>query len=206
MKIKTARGLAIAACIGLLAVGRVAQAEGDAEEGKRKFYTCLGCHGIVGQSNSYPAYHVPRLGGQDAAYVISALKAYRDGSRKHGSMEGNSLTLSDKDLQDLAAYISRFRLVSEDNAITGNADAGKSKAAACGACHGEDGNSESPGNPKLARQYETYLIKVLNEYKAGTRKNAIMNGMAASLSEQDIKDLSAYYASQKKGVRVMSDD
>jgi cytochrome c553 len=205
MKIKNVWKIAAAGiCLGLS--GQAVQAAGDAQEGKKKFYTCVGCHGIQGYSNAFPTYAVPKLGGQYADYVVSALKAYQNGSRKHGSMEGNSAGLSEQDFQDIAAYVSRFRSITEDNPVTGNVAAGKSKAQTCGSCHGEEGNSQDPNNPRLAGQYESYLVKTLREYKEGIRKNAIMNGMAASLSEQDIQDIAAYYASQKKGLKVVQDD
>lgn len=77
----------------------------------------------------------------------------------------------------------------------GNAAAGKTKAAACEACHGSDGNGIAPNYPALAGQYRDYLVQVLHEYKDGQRTNAIMNGMAAPLSEQDIQDVAAYFSS-----------
>jgi cytochrome c553 len=95
-------------------------------------------------------------------------------------------------------------------AITGSAsaagspEAGKAKAAPCAACHGADGNSAAPNFPKLAGQHPNYLVKQLLDYKSGLRKNEIMNGMAAPLSEQDIEDLAAYYASQQLKVGVAS--
>jgi cytochrome c553 len=78
----------------------------------------------------------------------------------------------------------------------GDAAAGKTKSATCAACHGPDGNSPTPAFPKIAGQHEGYLVKQLMEYKSGERVNATMNGMAAALSEQDMADLAAYYASQ----------
>jgi len=77
----------------------------------------------------------------------------------------------------------------------GNAAAGKTKAAACAACHGTDGNGIAPNYPALAGQYPDYLEQVLHEYKDGQRTNAIMNGMASPLSDQDIDDLAAYFSS-----------
>lgn len=82
-------------------------------------------------------------------------------------------------------------------AQAGDAAAGKQKSQACAACHGPDGNSPSALYPHLAGQYETYLLRALKDYKSGARKNAIMAGMVAALSEQDLEDLAAYYASQK---------
>ncbi len=78
----------------------------------------------------------------------------------------------------------------------GNADAGKGKAAACGACHGADGNSLVPNFPKLAGQHAAYLSKQLADFKSGAREDATMAPLAAPLSEQDIADLAAYFASQ----------
>jgi len=78
----------------------------------------------------------------------------------------------------------------------GSADAGKGKAAACGACHGADGNSLVPNFPKLAGQHAVYLSKQLADFKSGARKDATMAPMAAPLSEQDIEDLAAFFASQ----------
>lgn len=78
----------------------------------------------------------------------------------------------------------------------GNVDAGKTKSATCAACHGDDGNSPSNLYPKLAGQHATYLEKQLQQFKNGERANPIMMGMAAILSEEDMQDLAAYYASQ----------
>lgn len=78
----------------------------------------------------------------------------------------------------------------------GDAAAGESKAAACAACHGAGGNSTNPEWPKLAGQHPKYLEKQLNDFKAGRRVNALMSGMAAPLSEQDMGDLAAYYATK----------
>lgn len=81
-------------------------------------------------------------------------------------------------------------------AAPGNAEAGQSKAAACAACHGMDGNSQDPQYPKLAGQHERYIARHLALFKSGGRENAIMLGFAAVLSPQDMRDIGAYYASQ----------
>jgi cytochrome c553 len=80
-------------------------------------------------------------------------------------------------------------------AASGNAAEGAKKAAACEACHGKDGNGIAPNYPALAGQYQDYLEQALHEYKNGRRTNAIMNGMAAPLSDQDIEDLAAHFSS-----------
>ena len=83
-------------------------------------------------------------------------------------------------------------------AMAGNAEAGKTKAAACGGCHGMDGNSMIPAYPKLAGQNEAYIVKQIKDFKANsTRQNAIMLGMVAALSDEDAADIGAYFQSQK---------
>lgn len=84
----------------------------------------------------------------------------------------------------------------------GDAENGKALSATCAACHGADGNSTIPTNPILAGQYESYLIRALSDYKSGDRSNAIMAGFAAGLSEQDIKDLAAYFSSQESTLTI----
>lgn len=80
----------------------------------------------------------------------------------------------------------------------GDAKAGKARAIVCAACHGVDGNGgANPAWPKLAGQVPEYLVNQLMHFKSGARKNPIMGGMAATLSEQDMKNVAAYFASQK---------
>lgn len=79
----------------------------------------------------------------------------------------------------------------------GNAETGKAKSAACAGCHGADGNSTTAMFPKLADQHEDYLYHSLKAYKGGQRKNPIMIGQVASLSDQDMEDLAAFFAGQK---------
>lgn len=78
-----------------------------------------------------------------------------------------------------------------------DAAAGRAKAAACGACHGADGNSVAPEWPRLAGQVPQYLTKQLRDFKAGRRNDQTMGPMAQSLREQDIEDLAAYFSTQK---------
>lgn len=86
--------------------------------------------------------------------------------------------------------------VSGPVSAAGDAAAGKAKSASCVACHGTDGNSMNPEWPTLAGQHPGYIAKQLRNFKAGERSNALMSPMAAPLSEQDMEDLAAYYASQ----------
>ena len=86
----------------------------------------------------------------------------------------------------------------------GDAAAGQEKAKVCEACHGATGKSVDPNYPNLAGQHTDYLEKALGDYRSGRRPNPIMAGMASTLSDQDIEDLAAWYASQE-GLRDLSD-
>ena len=88
-------------------------------------------------------------------------------------------------------------------AAKGDAGSGKEKATVCEACHGLDGKSVDPSYPNLAGQYESYLQKALGDYRSGRRTNPIMAGFAGPLSDQDIKDLAAWYSTQE-GLKDLS--
>lgn len=88
----------------------------------------------------------------------------------------------------------------------GDAAAGKAKSAACAGCHGVDGNSANPDWPKLAGQGAKYIVKQLQNFKDGTRKNATMAPMAMGLSDQDMADLAAFYSSQSTAQGAASED
>jgi cytochrome c553 len=79
----------------------------------------------------------------------------------------------------------------------GDAEAGKTKSAICAACHGADGNSNNAAWPSLAGQHASYIYKQLKDFKEGRRNNASMTGMVALINDADMKDLAAYYESQK---------
>lgn len=88
-----------------LASGAATAVEGSAEAASDKLSMCQGCHGIPGYRTAFPeVYPVPLLGGQHADYIVSSLKAYRDGTRSHPSMQAIARSLSDQDMADLAAY------------------------------------------------------------------------------------------------------
>ena len=81
---------------------------GDPVKGREMTRMCEGCHGIVGWRTAYPeVYHVPKLGGQHAAYIVQALHEYRNGERSHPSMQAIAGSLSDQDMANLAAYYSQ---------------------------------------------------------------------------------------------------
>jgi cytochrome c553 len=103
MKIRNA--IMMGAAASLLAISAAALADGDAAAGKQNTAMCQGCHGIPGYHTAFPAvYHVPKLGGQHASYLVKALQAYKSGERSHPSMKAIAAGLSDKDMADLAAY------------------------------------------------------------------------------------------------------
>lgn len=87
----------------------------------------------------------------------------------------------------------------------GDAKAGQTKAGACAACHGLDGNSADPQFPKLAGQHERFIWRQLQLFKTGERVNPIMQGMAAPLTQQDMRDLGAYFATLKAKAGVADD-
>ena len=77
--------------------------------GKDKAETCLGCHAIEGYNNVYPTYKVPKVAGQNADYIISALKAYRNKDRVHETMHANASALTDQDIIDIAKYFESLK-------------------------------------------------------------------------------------------------
>jgi cytochrome c553 len=103
-------------------------------------------------------------------------------------------------MRELAAAVSMCTLAAACMAAwaEGNAEAGRQKSAACAACHGIDGNSTNPQWPKLAGQHALYLETAIRAYRAGIRENPLMQPMAEGLSDEDIRDLAAYYSSQQQ--------
>jgi len=115
----------LAACLALalaLPFGAAAQAEpqpesaaspatttGNAEAGRVLAYTCQGCHGITGYKNAYPNYRVPKIGGQSAQYLTQALTEYREGKRKHPTMQAQAQSFSAQDIADISAYLSSLK-------------------------------------------------------------------------------------------------
>lgn len=178
-------------------------AKGNPAAGAVKAETCFGCHAAPNYFNVYPSYHVPKLGGQRPEYIVEALKAYQDGLRDHGTMQANAANLSEQDMLDIAAYLATMPTESVNTDVPAPAAAGLDKLAICTGCHGPTGISTMvpiPGSivPHLAGQYADYLAITLRNYRSGDRKNAVMAGMAASLTDADIASLSAYYASQER--------
>jgi cytochrome c553 len=170
-----------------------ALAEGDLEAGKGLAYSCLGCHGIDGYRNAYPSYRVPKLGGQKAAYLVVALNGYRENTREHPTMTGQASSLSDQDIENVAAYLASID--GDTVAAGGSKGVSFDKAQACAACHGNNGISVNAMWPTLAGQHEDYLVRALTSYRDGTRTDPVMSVQAGLIAEDDVEVIAKYFAS-----------
>lgn len=103
------RFLMTAAGFALALATLPAAAAGDAANGKKLFYTCTGCHGIEDYKNAYPTYRVPKVGGQNEAYLVAALNSYSKGERHHPTMQAQAESFSEQEIADIAAYLSSLK-------------------------------------------------------------------------------------------------
>jgi cytochrome c553 len=174
-----------------------ANAPGDAHRGKQLSYTCLGCHGIDGYKNAYPDYSVPELEGQHPEYLAAALHGYRDGDRSHITMHSQASTLSDQDITDISVYLAGKPLATSGKPPEGTVPQG---GALCVSCHGQNGVAIAGIYPSLAGQHEDYLVRAVEEYQKGGRKNPIMKQMAANLKDEDIRAIAHYFSIQRPGL------
>ena len=172
----------------------------DLAHGKALAYTCMGCHGVAGYRNAYPNYSVPKLEGQHPEYIIASLQAYRAGQRSHATMAAQAASLSDQDMADVAAYLAGKPLTDVPRAMP--VAAPPPAVAVCAACHGPGGVAVVPMYPNLAGQHGDYLAREIAEYKHGGRKNPVMTGLAATIRDEDVTALAAYYASLKPALRT----
>lgn len=180
----------IAACTALSA-----SAEADPKQGEVLAYTCHGCHGVPAYRNAYPNYSVPKLGGQNAEYIVAALAAYASGDRPHQTMHAQAATLNKEDRANIAAYLQTAQAVQSNGQVVGTPPAATQT---CVACHGADGaKSVTPDHPVLAGQHADYLLHALKEYKSGKRKNPIMAGIIAGVDEKDFPAIARFFAAQK---------
>jgi cytochrome c553 len=185
--------LVAALLLATILFAQPALADVDVEAGKQLGYSCLGCHGIDGYRNAYPSYRVPKLGGQKAAYLVIALKGYREDMRAHPTMTGQASSLSDQDIENVAAYLASIG--ADTVAAGGSKNASFEKAEACTACHGNNGVSVNAMWPTLAGQHEDYLVRALNSYRDGSRNEPVMSAQAALIAEDDVALLAKYFAS-----------
>ncbi|MFN3617601.1 MAG: c-type cytochrome [Aquabacterium sp.] len=199
-------GCLIAACFASAALAQDAPV-GDPVAGKQKSAMCIGCHGIVGYKSSFPEiYNVPKISGQTAPYLSAALTAYRKGDRKHPTMRGIAISLTDQDIADLSAF---YATHGADQRASGPAAAPKPSAEVqallsrgnCMACHGENMNKPiDPSYPKLAGQPADYLYAALRSYQVEGnphigRANAIMQGQVKAFTPAELKAMARYIAS-----------
>ena len=175
-------------------------AGGDAVKGAGKAAMCIGCHGIVGYQATFPEVHkVPMIAGQNAKYIVAALQGYAKGDRKHPTMRGIAVSLSEQDMADLGAYYE----AQGKNVGTGAPAALakevpaalKDRMAACVACHGANFSTPiDPSYPKLAGQHADYLAAALRAYQ--TDGNAYVGRANASMRGQVVQEANG----QKKHV------
>ncbi len=176
--------------------GVVAKVAGDAAAGSKKHAgSCASCHGAAGIS---PNDTWPNLAGQNAAYLVRILGAYKSGDQTDVMMSPIAKTLTDADVQNLAAYYAGLSCKAPPGETSkGDAAAGKALAAKnCAACHGETGIGSNPAWPNLAGQRAGYLVNVLKAFRGGLRKDPLMAGVVRGLSDADIDNLAAFYAAQ----------
>ena len=190
-----------------LGVTGVAQAAGtalvgDAAAGQAKTAVCAACHGPDGNSK---APNFPKLAGQGDRYLVKQLHEIKDGKRNVLEMTGLLTNLNDQDLADIAAYYSSQKstvgaadpeLVKRGEALFRGGDLEKGMPA-CTGCHSPDGQGLAvAGFPHLGGQHASYIEKQLTDFREGNRTNdgdtMVMRGIAAKLSNKDIKALASY--------------
>ncbi|MCU0763713.1 MAG: c-type cytochrome [Hydrogenophaga sp.] len=197
----------LVALAGALSFMPAAQAQ-DAAAGEKKAASCIGCHGIKGYQASFPEVHrVPMISGQNAKYIVASLQAYKKGERRHPTMRGIAITLTDTDMADLAAFYeqhgaSMIKPVAETPAAPPTPEVAALLAkGACATCHGVNYNKPiDPGYPKIAGQHADYLYVALRAYtvtgnaKVG-RSNAIMAAQVKQFKPAELKAMAQYIGS-----------
>jgi cytochrome c553 len=170
--------------------------DGGTPLAKEVLAPCAKCHGETGISNT-PI--TPSLAGQDAAYMLDALRAYKDGTRDDDAMSPKARKLDDVEMKNFAAYYAGLdpRPVDIPKPLSPDDWAEK-----CDRCHGVNGNSARPEVPALAAQRQDYLEAALRKYQSGARKSLAMAAMSSVLTEDDIVGIAAHYARQKPRAAV----
>jgi cytochrome c553 len=158
---------------------------------------CKGCHGLNGGGLA-PA--IPHLAAQSEAYLVAALREYKEGKRTHAALRDLTGHMSDADFRNVAAYFAGLPPIASSPGKTAHPELpyerGKSLSAPCSKCHGADGNSTTPGVPSLAGQQPRYFALAIQEYLNGERKKPPMHSMLPGLSKADMDSLALYFASQ----------
>lgn len=167
-------------------------AVGNAAAGRGKIAPCAGCHGPQGIST--PGLIGPTLAGQNRAYLVAALTAYRSGARKNPIMSGMASALRDPDIQDIAAFFSTQKCAAGTATADQIAAAGNAGAAMCTSCHGANGLPTSDAWPNLVGQSKDYLQNALKAYASGDRSHVVMSAVAKGLGDAEVAKIAAYYS------------
>jgi cytochrome c553 len=185
----------------------------DVQRGSTKVQMCIGCHGIVGYQADFPqVYKVPKIAGQDAKYIASALTAYRSGDRKFPTMRSIAASLSDQDIADIAAFYAQLGKPEEKVPAaleTPIPEKLRTAMATCVSCHGVNFSTPTDGTiPRLAGQYPDYLEVALKSYKVEGnphfgRANPVMGAMAKPLKDETIAEIADYLATLPGEVRTV---
>jgi cytochrome c553 len=162
---------------------------------------CRGCHGLDGKGAA-PA--IPHLAAQRESYLLASLRAYKEGKRTHAALREIAAHMSDADARNIAAYyagLPPLKAPAADAKAVSPYERGKALAGACAKCHGDDGNSSTPGIPSLAGQQPHYLVTAIQEYLGRERKAAPMHALLPGLTRLDKESLALYFASQAPRAR-----
>ena len=199
------------ALAGVAFTAQAQDAAGNKEKGKEKAAMCIGCHGIVGYQASFPEIHkVPMISGQGAKYIVASLNAYKKGERKHPTMKGIAVSLSDADMADLGAFYEAQGAGKAADAPPAPADvAALLTKGACASCHGANFSKPVDGAyPKLAGQHSDYLFVALKAYATEGnphvgRGNAIMGGQVKQFKREELQAMAKYLASLPSDLQVV---
>ncbi|MDD5175059.1 MAG: c-type cytochrome [Sterolibacterium sp.] len=161
------------------------------QSGKAAASGCAGCHGDGGISKTGG---VPNLVGADPKFLVAAMKAYKDGQRKHEMMKTLLADVTETSMENIALYYALQKPAKAQTPSPGDQAAGKTAAADCGGCHGDKGVSGNPATPSLAGQDAEYLVEALKAYKNAMRSDDTMKNLAAAMDEKTMKNVAAYYA------------
>jgi len=187
--------------IGLSSLLSFALFAADSEAGKSKSALCAGCHGADGNS---PNAVWPSLAGQHASYLVKQLENFKSGERADPIMQGMAATLSEEDIQNVAAYYAMQKLnpASFDASLVELGEAiyrggiTETSVAACMGCHSPSGLGNAPARyPSLRGQHSEYLVVQLKKFRDGTRANdsgEIMRHIAKRMTDNEIMAVAAY--------------
>jgi cytochrome c553 len=163
---------------------------------------CKGCHGLDGRGT---APGIPHLAAQSERYLLASIKAYQEGKRTHAALRDMAEGMSEPDLRNVVGYYASLPLIKtasgEPALVFLPYENGKALASACTSCHGDDGNTITPGMPSVAGQQPRYLVVAVQEYLNGVRKTDPMHSLLRRLNKLDMESLALYFASQTPAQR-----